>query len=115
MALGRRNGARQGEFWVATQQLPTSPGHVFYEKLNELLAEGKFDEWIEELCESYYAKRGRPGIPSGVYFPDAAGRVLRRYRLAAGHLRGVAATRCRCASSWESPPLKNPQTIRRCR
>jgi transposase len=68
MALGRRNGERQAEFWVATQQLPISPGHVFYEKLNGLLAEGKFDEWIEELCEPYYARFGRPGIPPGVYF-----------------------------------------------
>ena len=48
MALGRRNKQRQAEFWVATQQLPTSPGHVFYENLDGLLAEGKFDEWVEE-------------------------------------------------------------------
>lgn len=38
MALGRRTEARQGELWVARQNLPTSPGHVFYEKLNRLLA-----------------------------------------------------------------------------
>src|SRR5205807_7617006 len=63
MALGRRNEQRQGEFWVATQQLPSSPGHVFYEKLNELLAEGGFDEWVEELCTRCYAKRGRPSVP----------------------------------------------------
>jgi transposase len=68
MALGRRNKQQQGEFWVATQQLPMSPGHVFYEKLNGLLAEGKFDEWVEELCEPHYARFGRPGIPPGVYF-----------------------------------------------
>jgi transposase len=68
MALGRRNKQQQGEFWVATQQLPTSPGHVFYEKLNGLLAEGKFDEWVEQLCEPHYARFGRPGIPPGVYF-----------------------------------------------
>jgi transposase len=68
MALGRRNKQQQGEFWVVAQQLPTSPGHVFYEKLNGLLAEGKFDEWVEELCEPHYAKFGRPGIPPGVYF-----------------------------------------------
>jgi transposase len=68
MALGRRNKQQQGEFWVAAQQLPISPGHVFYEKLNGLLAEGKFDEWLEELCEPYYARFGRPGIPPGVYF-----------------------------------------------
>ncbi len=92
MALGRRNGARQGEFWVATQQLPTSPGHVFYEKLNELLAEGKFDEWIEELCESYYAKRGRPGIPPGVYFRM----LLAGYFEGIGSQRGIA---WRCSDS----------------
>jgi len=68
MALGRRNKEQQGQFWVAAQRLPTSPGHVFYEKLNALLAEAKFDEWIEKLCEPYYAKFGRPSIPPGVYF-----------------------------------------------
>src|SRR5579863_3974941 len=68
MALGRRNKKQQGEFWVASEQLPVSPGHVFYEKLNELLAEGNFDEWIEKLCEPHYARFGRPGIPPGVYF-----------------------------------------------
>jgi hypothetical protein len=68
MSLGRRGDEQQGEFWVATRQLPVSPGHVFYEKLNRLLAEAKFDEWVESLCEPYYARVGRPGIPPGVYF-----------------------------------------------
>ena len=68
MALGRRNKQQQAEFWVATQELPISPGHVFYDKLNGLLAEGKFDEWVEKLCEPHYARFGRPGIPPGVYF-----------------------------------------------
>src|SRR5262245_56884422 len=45
MALGRRNEERQAEFWVATQRLPSSPGHVFYQKLNGLLSEAGFDEW----------------------------------------------------------------------
>ena len=39
MALGRRSEERQAEFWVATRDLPVSVGHVFYEKLNDLLAE----------------------------------------------------------------------------
>ena len=60
MALGRRNEERQAEFWVATQQLPVSPGHVFYRKLNELLAEASFDEWVESLCEPYYTKVNFP-------------------------------------------------------
>jgi transposase len=68
MALGRRSEERQAEFWVATRDLPVSVGHVFYEKLNGLLAEAGFDVWVEELCAPFYAKAGRPGIPPGVYF-----------------------------------------------
>jgi hypothetical protein len=60
MALGRRNGER--ELWVAVASLPVSPGHAFSVKLNQMLAEAGFDEWIEGLCEPYYAKRSRPGI-----------------------------------------------------
>ena len=68
MALGRRQDAHQ-ELWIATTDLPKSPGHVFYRKLNQLLAEIGFDPWLEDLCRPYYAeKKGRPSIPPGVYF-----------------------------------------------
>ena len=68
MALGRRKREQQ-QLLVATTSLPQSPGHPFYEKLNRLLAEAKFDEHVEELCRPYYADGvGRPGIPPGVYF-----------------------------------------------
>ena len=52
MALGRRR-RKQQEAWEATCDLPQSPGHPFYEKLNRLLAEAKFDLYVEELCRSY--------------------------------------------------------------
>ncbi|MFM8289627.1 MAG: hypothetical protein ACKOGA_23305 [Planctomycetaceae bacterium] len=68
MALGKRNSERQAELMVATPQLPVSPGHVFHEKLNGLLAKAGFDACIEGLCEPYSAKSGRPGIPLGVDF-----------------------------------------------
>lgn len=68
MALGKRRQEQQ-EAWVATSALPKSPGHPFYKKLNQLLAEAGFDAWVERLCAPYYAdKRGRPSIPPGVYF-----------------------------------------------
>jgi transposase len=68
MALGRRE-AMQAEMFVAATELPRSPGHVFYTKLNALLAEADFDRRVEALCEPYYADDvGRPGIPPGVYF-----------------------------------------------
>ena len=68
MALGKRKQEEQLA-WVATTDLPKSPGHPFYQKLNRLLGEAKFDEYVEGLCRPYYAANlGRPGIPPGVYF-----------------------------------------------
>lgn len=68
MGMGRRRRESQGEFWVAATDVPRGPRHVFYEKLNELLAETGFDEFVEALCRPYYAEGGRPSIPPGTYF-----------------------------------------------
>ena len=54
MSLGRRQQERQAEFWVATHDLAGGPGHVFYDRLNKLLAEAGFDRFVEDLCEPYY-------------------------------------------------------------
>src|ERR1700704_4981651 len=68
MALGKRKTEQQAA-WVATNELPKSPGHPFYKKLNVLLAKAGFDTWLEKLCAPYYAaKMGRESIPPGVYF-----------------------------------------------
>jgi hypothetical protein len=54
---------------VATQDLPASPGHPFYEQLNELLGEAGFDLFCESSCEEFYAvEMGRPSVRPGVYF-----------------------------------------------
>jgi transposase len=71
MAMGRRPRERQEALFIASEGLGKSPGHPFYRKLNELLAEAGFDRWIEGRCQRYYAteeKRGQPSIPPGVYF-----------------------------------------------
>jgi transposase len=68
MALGRRGGERQEQLWVPTAAVARGPGHPFYDKLNELLAEAGFDRWVEQRCQAFYATQGRPGIPPGVYF-----------------------------------------------
>jgi len=67
MALGKRT-AQQSELFIPTAQLVTGPGHPFYTKLNEVLAEADFDNFVEGLCAPYYKDGGRPGIPPGVYF-----------------------------------------------
>ena len=55
MALGRRGGAEEG-LWVATTELPRSPGHPFYERVNRVLAEAGFDRFVEDLCKPHYAE-----------------------------------------------------------
>jgi transposase len=69
MAMGRQKSERQSEFWVPTANLPQSPGHPFYEQLNQVLAAAGFDRFGEERCRKFYAaKLGRPSVPPGVYF-----------------------------------------------
>ncbi len=51
--------------------MPRSPGHRFYEKLNELLRQNGFDRAMEAACAKYFVPDGtggRPSIPPGVYF-----------------------------------------------
>jgi len=92
MALGKRRSEQQ-EMWVATTSLPKSEGHVFYRKLNEVLAEAGFDRWVEKKCRPYYHDHlGRPSIPPGVYFRM----LLVGYFEGIGSQRGIA---WRCGDS----------------
>ena len=67
MAIGKRKPP-QDELFIPTIKLATGPGHPFYCKLNEVLRDAGFDEFVEKLCAPYYREGGRPGIPPGVYF-----------------------------------------------
>src|ERR1035437_10420315 len=68
MAMGRCE-AEQRSLWVASQELARSPGHPFYDKLNEVLEAGGFDRFVETVCAPHYAhEQGRPSIAPGVYF-----------------------------------------------
>jgi transposase len=69
MGMGRRPQHQQTDLWVTSADLPHSPGHAFYDKLNALLAESDFDRYAEGLCRPYYVDgQGRDSIPPGVYF-----------------------------------------------
>jgi hypothetical protein len=43
MAMSKRAGEQQEQFWIATEDMPQAPGHPFYRKLNDLLAEHEFE------------------------------------------------------------------------
>ena len=91
------------------------PGHPFYQKLNELLAEAGFDRWIEGRCRRYYAaeeKRGQPSIPPGVYFRM----LLVGYFEGIDSQRGIAwrcADSLACGSSWACRWTKRRPITRR--
>ena len=55
--------------WIPTTDLPRSPGHPFYARLNAILDEAGFDRFAEEQCRLFYAPvMGRPSLPPGRYF-----------------------------------------------
>ncbi len=39
MALGRRNSERRGEFGIAAAETAAGPRHVYFERLNAIMAE----------------------------------------------------------------------------
>ena len=54
---------------VAAAELPVSPGHPIYSKLNTILAGAGFDRFAEEQCQRFYVPvMGRPSLPPGRYF-----------------------------------------------
>src|SRR5438128_7857741 len=69
MAMGRRRH-RQRPMWIATEQLPHTRGHVFYDAVNEILKAEGFDGFVEQECVHCYKSEtiGRPSIAPGVYF-----------------------------------------------
>jgi transposase len=68
MSMRPRPKGRQPELWIATDDLARTPGHPFFDRLNKLLAEARFDEFVEERCRAFYADgKGRPSIPPGTY------------------------------------------------
>ncbi len=67
MAMGKRKRDRQPTMWVATTDLRAAASHPFYQRLNQLLREHGFDDFVEAQCASFYAKTmGRPGLPPGI-------------------------------------------------
>jgi transposase len=68
MAMGKRKHVEPPLF-IAGTSLPQTPAHPFYAKLNELLAAGDFDHFVEQLCQKFYTgPKGRPSLPPGMYF-----------------------------------------------
>ncbi len=70
MAMGKRKDQeQQEEMWIPQAALAKGASHPFYQRLNQLLEESHFDEFVEGRCGRFYAeKRGRPSLAPGMYF-----------------------------------------------
>src|ERR1700690_3797430 len=53
MAMGRSD-AVQGDLLATWAEMPRSPGHAFYDRLQDLLREAGFDAFVEGVCKPYY-------------------------------------------------------------
>jgi transposase len=69
MAMGKRR-ERQQSLWIATKDVAGGPRNAFYDQLNEILTQHKFDGKVEKLCRRFYkdSPLGRPSMAPGVYF-----------------------------------------------
>lgn len=70
MAMGKRKRRlRQASMWIATSDLPMTAAHPFYDRLNRILDDAKFDAFVEAQCATFYAETlGRPSLAPGRYF-----------------------------------------------
>ena len=65
----RRDGDVQPGLIVSWSDVPRSPGHAFYDRLQTLLVDAGLDRFVEETCTAYYAPRmGAPSVLPGRYF-----------------------------------------------
>ena len=98
MALGRQ-GDRQSELLVTWAEMPRSPGHVFYDRLQSELLSAGFDSFVEGQCAPYYAARqGRPSLPPGRYFR----------MLLVGYFEGIDSERGISAQVTSSSDCRSP-------
>jgi transposase len=93
MAMGKKR-AQQQPLWIASKELPRTRGHVFYDRVNEILNHENFDEFAEKESVRFYKSEtmGRPSVAPGVYFR----------MLMVGYFEGIDSERgiaWRCADS----------------
>ena len=69
MGMGKRQRSSQNSMFIPTASLARSSSHEFYERLNRVLGDHGFDDFVEDLCAPYYVEgKGRRSIPPGTYF-----------------------------------------------
>jgi hypothetical protein len=91
---------RQERLWTPTAALPVGVSHPFYQRLNQILEEKRFDEYVETICQDFYAgEMGRPGLSPGINFG-----AISKGSIRSAESHGAPAIVCRfdrsCGSGW---------------
>jgi transposase len=69
MSMGTHRKRQTEMMWIPAAALAQPASHPFYSRLNQVLDEAGFDDFVEERCAKFYASvMGRPGLVPGVYF-----------------------------------------------
>ena len=115
MAMGRSE-AVQDDLMATWAEMPRSPGHAFYDRLQEVLREADFDGFVEKVCKPYYAPRmGAPSLPPGRYFRMHMIGYFEGLDSASAASPGAVRTRIRCATSCDFRTARRRPIIRGCR
>ena len=65
MAMGtRQKRERQQDLWIAASDVVETPANAFYDRLNQILDEHKFDAKVERLCHKFYKKESATAGPA---------------------------------------------------
>ena len=65
----RKKRERQQGLWMAASDVVRTPANAFYDQLNAILDQHRFDSHVEHLCRRYYkGPYGRPSLAPGAYF-----------------------------------------------
>ena len=93
MALRRREAQRQQDLWISTSEIARSPGHVFYQRLSELLNEANFDRLVEDSVLEFDASDGRTEGQASSTSLKQSGRTQLRLHLRNGRSSSKLASR----------------------
>lgn len=86
MAMGSSKG-KEKLLFLTPDDLPQGAAMPFYDKLNAVLREAGFDEFVAGVCAPFYHRSlGRPSLPPEVYFRM----LLLGYLLGINSERGIA-------------------------
>lgn len=58
---GVAEAGAEGVLFVAADRLPRAAGHPLYERLNRLLVEARFNDWIGNVCPLAMRRTAWPG------------------------------------------------------